>query len=341
MEDGCLRFARLEATVEHAPRALAAFVRSETQRLAQYLMTLRALPREGRPVQVLVVCPPGEREAYQQVLVSDARLSFQAFDAAQAAGLAGLAKVPEGASAEALYLHLCAKRAPAVQFATREDRRRFHVWQLQRGIVAAGAFGLAACLLYAGATWLGAASLRSEGARLQREAGLTAEEHARITAAFPVTETSTENMRAAVTGFQRIAAGSATPESSLLHVSKVLQRFPHIELEGLVWKAAQSDGDAKPPANPAEPRKNAPGNAEAVVLEISGRVQATQKNDYRGITLQVQQFVEALLESSEYRKLKVQLPFDVTSEGTLSGDDNERESVEAPRFTVTIARRTQ
>ena len=31
------------------------FVRSETHRLAQYLVTLRALPREGAPVQVLVV----------------------------------------------------------------------------------------------------------------------------------------------------------------------------------------------------------------------------------------------------------------------------------------------
>jgi hypothetical protein len=340
IEDGRLRFARLEATVERSPGTLAAFVRSETQRLAQYLMTLRALPREGRPVQVLVVCPPGEREVFQKTLVSDARLSFQAIDAAHAARSIRLAKLPDAGGAEALYLHLCAKRAPTEQFASREDRRRFHVWQLQRGIVAAGALGFAACALYAGATWLAAASLRSDAARLQREAGLTAEEHARITAAFPVTETTTENMRAAVSGFQRIAAATATPEPSLVHVSKVLERFPHIELEGLVWKTGQPEGDAKPPANQAErPKPNA--STESVVLELSGRVQATQKNDYRGITLQVQQFAEALVEASDYRKVKVQLPFDVTPEGTLTGDVGERESTDAPRFTVVLARKLQ
>ena len=47
VEDGRLRFARLERTVEMVPQALAAFVRSETLRLAQYLATLRVLPREG------------------------------------------------------------------------------------------------------------------------------------------------------------------------------------------------------------------------------------------------------------------------------------------------------
>src|SRR5919108_2761248 len=40
VENGRLRFARLERTVEMVPQALAMFVRSETQRLGQYLATL-------------------------------------------------------------------------------------------------------------------------------------------------------------------------------------------------------------------------------------------------------------------------------------------------------------
>src|SRR5437868_8498872 len=52
IEDGRVRFGRLERTAEMVPQALAMFVRSETQRLAQYLATLRVLPREGGPVQV-------------------------------------------------------------------------------------------------------------------------------------------------------------------------------------------------------------------------------------------------------------------------------------------------
>ncbi|MGH8733233.1 MAG: hypothetical protein ACREVB_06075, partial [Burkholderiales bacterium] len=54
VEGGKLRFARLERTVDMVPQALAAFARSETLRLAQYLSTLRALPREGPPLPALV-----------------------------------------------------------------------------------------------------------------------------------------------------------------------------------------------------------------------------------------------------------------------------------------------
>src|SRR6185295_11996650 len=60
--------ARLGGTLDTAPQALALFVRSETHRLAQYLATLRALPRDGAPIQVLVVAPPGERRTFEQVL---------------------------------------------------------------------------------------------------------------------------------------------------------------------------------------------------------------------------------------------------------------------------------
>ena len=77
----------------------------------------------------------------------------------------------------------------------------------------------------------------------------------------------------------------------------------------------------------------------AVSLEISGRVNATQRNDYRGITAQVQQFASAL-GMDGYELVRTQLPFDITSEGTLTGDIGAgRDSHEAPRFTVSLMRR--
>src|SRR5687767_1836701 len=53
LEDGRLRFARLERAAAMDARALATFVRSETLRLAQFLTTLRALPRDGEPIHAL------------------------------------------------------------------------------------------------------------------------------------------------------------------------------------------------------------------------------------------------------------------------------------------------
>src|SRR5512145_662577 len=136
IEGGKLRFARLERTVDMVPQGLATFARSETLRLVQYLATLRALPRDGGPLQALIVAPPGERAAFDRALVSDARVAFQTIDSAQALGAIRLRKVPEGTGAEALYLHLAAHKPPRAQFASREDRRRYDFWRLQRAVLA-------------------------------------------------------------------------------------------------------------------------------------------------------------------------------------------------------------
>jgi hypothetical protein len=332
VEDGRLRFARLERTAEMTPQALAMFVRSETLRLAQYLVTLRVLPREGGPVQALVVAPPGQRIVFENVLQSDARLVFRTLDNAEAERAAGLRHAPEGAAAEALYLHLAAKHPPREQFASTGERRRYIVWQLQRAVLAAGAIGFAACVLFAGAKWLDVLQARGRAEIQAQEARRSAEAYERITAGFPVTQTSTENLKVAVVEFTRIAQRSAPPERIFTHVSRVLEEFPQFEIDSLSWNTGRP---AERRAGAAKPE--APGEAGETV-EISGRVNATQKSDYRGITAQVQRFAAAL-GSGGYELTRTQLPFDITSEGTLTGDIGGSESSEAPRFTVVLTRR--
>jgi hypothetical protein len=337
VEDGRLRFARLERAIDLAPQALATFARSETLRLAQYLTTLRALPRDGGPVAVLVVAPQGQRAAFAQALSSDSRLVFTTVDAEDAVRKVGLRQLPAGTLAEGLYLHLAAKKPPREQFASRDDRRRYYLWQLQRGIVAAGALGLAACALYAGGKGLDSLDLRGRAATQAREAQAAADQYARITAGFPVTQTSSENLKVAVLEFQRIVAGSPLPESAFIHVSRVLERFPQFEIDRINWSVGRADEQVKPTAVPADAKPAAQG--DAVRLEISGRVNATQRDDYRGITAQVQRFAGALAVSG-YQLARTQLPFDITSEGTLTGDiGGGTDSAEAPRFTVVLLRR--
>jgi hypothetical protein len=338
VEEGKLRFARLERAVDPAPHALAAFARSETLRLAQYLTTLRALPREGAPVQVVVVAPQGQRAAFEQALVSDARLLFTTVELPEAAHKVGLGQPSAQTGAEGLYLYLAAKKPPREQFASRDERRRYFIWQLQRGIVAAGALGLAACTLYAGGKWLDAVQLGERTAVQMREAREAAERYTRITASFPVTETSSDNLKVAVVEFQRIAAQSPLPESAFAHVSAVLEHFPQFEIDRINWSVGRPEGEAK--AAPAAGAAAKPSSeAAAMRVEITGRVNATQRDDYRGITAQVQRFASALAVSG-YELARTQLPFDITSEGTLTGDiGSATDSGEAPRFTVVLQRR--
>jgi hypothetical protein len=337
VDGGKLRFARLERTVEMVPQAMAAFLRSETLRLTQYLTTLRALPRDGGPLHALVVAPPGQRALFEQVLVSDARVAFQTVDGADARRAVGLRAVPDGIGAEALYLQLAARKPPREQFASRADRRNYFVWQLQRGIVAAGAAVFAVCALYSGSRWVEAVNARERAELQTREARAATQQYERITATFPVTQTTTENLRVTVVEFRRIAERSAAPDAGFVHAARVLDRFPQMEVEAISWSVGK----------PADPRGAKPAPAEArpadqgetsVQFALSGRVNATQRNDYRAITAQVQRFAEALA-SGGFELGRTQLPFDITSEGTLTGDIGAAESSEAPRFTITLTRR--
>jgi hypothetical protein len=338
VDNGKLRFARLERTVDMVPQALAAFVRSETLRLVQYLGTLRALPRDGAPLPALVIAPPGQRAVFEQALTSDARVTFQTVDTADALRALRLRQVPDNAAAEALYLHLAARKPPRDQFASRADRRRYFIWQLQRGIAAAGAAAFLACAVFGAMRWLQVMDVRDRAAEQGREARLATEQYERITATFPVTQTSTENLKVAVLEFQRVAERFPPPESALVHVSKVLEQFPQMEIDNISWNQGEARSTAATPgAAPAKPA--APGDA-SMQIELSGRVNATQRNDYRGITAQVQRFAQALA-TAGFTLARTQLPFDITSEGVLTGDIGgaSESSGEAPRFTIVLARK--
>ena len=53
----------------------------------------------------------------------------------------------------------------------------------------------------------------------------------------------------------------------------------------------------------------------------------------------MQRFANTLGGSSGYGVVRMQLPFDITSEGTLTGDIGGTDTGEAPRFSVLLARR--
>jgi hypothetical protein len=342
IEDGRLRFARLERVPADAPADLASLVRSETGRLVQYLTTLRVLPREGPPPEVLVIAPRGQHERFARALAPDAQLAFRVVDFEAAVRSAGAGRAPAQAGAERLFLELAVKKPPAEQLARGEERRGFLLWQLQRAVVAAGVAVFAGCGAYAGALWLDAREAQSQAQMRQREARLAADEYDRITAAFPVTQTSTTNLKATVVEFRNIAARSASPEVAFGELSGVLERFPQFELDSLNWGV----GRPEPAARAAKPSAEVPtSRAEAAaaqehaeVLQISGRVTATRRSDYRAITAQVQSFAAALEALPGFRLVRTQLPFDVTPEGTLTGDIGAADSDEAPRFTVVLAR---
>jgi hypothetical protein len=116
-------------------------------------------------------------------------------------------------------------------------------------VVAAGALGLAACALFAALRWYDASNLRELAADQSRQAQLAADQYRRITAGFPVTQTSSDNLKATVVEFSRLAERNPAPETTFVHISTVLQQFPQLEIEHSrsVGKPERREGSPPPP----------------------------------------------------------------------------------------------
>ena len=269
------------------------------------------------------------------MLVSDARLTFQTIVSDEAARKVGMKRPAAGLQGEQLFLHLAVKHPPKEQFARVEDRRSFFLWRLQRAVLGVAAAGFLACVVVAAAQGIDLLGLKERAAEQQRESADATGQYQRITASFPVTQTTTDNLKATVVEFTRIATQSASPEPALVYLSQVVEKYPQMDIESVAWRVSKPGADTAAPKADAAP---AAGAEMLQILEVSGRVNATRRSDYRAITGQVQSFAEALRTDPTWRILRTQLPFDVTSAGTLSGDIGTGEGTEAPRFTIAVGR---
>ena len=318
LENGRLRFARLERIAENAAGFTSVFVRTETERMLQYLGTQGALPRNGPPLPVLLIVADEERAHFERTLGLGAGLAFTTISLSEAARKTGLRIAPDGTAAERLYLQIAALQPPREQFLRGEDRRSFLTWRLQRSIVVAGTAGFVTCGAYAATLWLEQLAVRGRIEGVKSETAQARDRLDRIRARFPSAPTTIESMKSTALEFRGIAARSASPEGAFEHVSRALERSPQIELDALTWSAG------------AEP---------AQTLEISGRVNATQRSDYRAVTELVKRFSALLIGDSAWRIVNMRLPFDVSPEGVLSGGTGgSADTSDVPRFVISIAR---
>ena len=195
-----------------------------------------------------------------------------------------------------------------------------------------------ACTLFAAVQWYELFDVKGQVAAQQRVAREATEQYQRITASFPVTQTTTDNLKVTVLEFTRLASQSASPEPALAYLSQVVEKFPQMDIESVTWRVSKPAADAAAAKAAAPPATGGAAGELLQMLEVAGRVNATRRSDYRAITGQVQRFAEALRTDPAWRILRTQLPFDITSEGTLSGDIGAGEGGEAPRFTINVGR---
>lgn len=344
VEDGKIRFSRVGRLNLDDAAAVAATCAAESARLQQYLVTMRQLPTASTPIDVMVLAAAKYHAAISQACRDSEVLRFHIVNADEQCRSSGLKSFPADAPCDALFLHVVATAPPAEQFAQEQHRHFFRLWQISRGLYAAGLLALAAGLLFTGARGLEIYLLRNKIQSDQARYQALGAEYARVTATFPKTPTSTENLKATIKQYGLLQSETATPADLLIQISKALAGFPQVEIERIQWRvgklpaeAGAKDGAPKPTAAPA-PTSDA--DAEYALAVISARVVGARRVDLRAITDMASQFIAALRKIPQLRATGVRMPFAVTAQDTLTGDiGSERAIAEDASFSVTVARK--
>ncbi len=340
VEDGKIRFSRVGRLNLQDEAGVAASCAGESARLQQYLVTMRLLPTATTPIDVVVLAAAQYHAALAQACRNSEVLRFHLVNAEDRCRASGLKSFPPEAPCEALFLQALAA-APSEQFAQERHRHHYHLWQLGRGLYAAGAAVLAAGLLFAGVRMLDVYGLRGQIQSDQARYQTLSAEYARVTSTFPPTPTSTENLKATIKQYRVLQAQTATPAYLFDEISKALAGFPQVEIERIQWRVGKALAGATAPSAAPKAAKAAPGaDADYALAGVSARVVGARRADLRAITEMATQFLATLKKNPQLEIMGVHMPFAITAQDTLAGDiGSERATAEDAAFSFTVGRK--
>ncbi|HEY5291651.1 MAG TPA: hypothetical protein VIJ43_04990 [Burkholderiales bacterium] len=351
VEDGKICFSRIGQLNLGDAAGVAAACASESARLQQYLVTMRLLPAANTPIDVMVLAAGQYHAALTEACRSSEVLRFHVINADTQCRATGLSSFPPDAPCDALFLHAAATAAPVEQFGQEQHRHHYQLWQIGNGLYGAGMAVLGAGLLYAGVQLFDVYYLRQQIQSDKTRFDAVSAEYARVTATFPPTPTSTENLKTTIKQYRTLQAQTASPAYLFAEISKTLAGFPQVELEHIEWyigkptqesgaKGAVSKAAAPAPATAGAPAAAAAADLGYQLATVSARVVGARRADLRSITDMTNQFIAALKKIPHLEIMSVHMPFDVTAEDTLKGDiGSERAVAEDARFSFTIGRK--
>ena len=341
VENGRIRFSRLSRVDFSDPRAIAQDCAAESLRIHQYLANARILPREADPLDVLVLAPSEYKALYDAVCVNSARLRFHVRDLDAMGRSLGLKSAPTETLAEGLFLHVLAQSPSREQFADDGLRRFYHLWRAQVGLIAAGAAVFGFCLLFSAVSLLDIYQAKEQTRMNREQEEHASQEYVRLQKDFPKTPTTSDNLKAIVKNYRAILRQSTSPGGMLVEISEAVTALPQIEIDKIDWEMGEAKATGGRQAAKTPPASAAKANPELQVqtVEISGKLIVAQASDYRAVTALVNQFTEALRRRPGTEVIRTQLPFDINSEKSISGDIGTARREEVPQFSVVVSKR--
>lgn len=314
---------------------LAEKIISESARTLQYLNSLSLLPPD-LPLEICIICGGRDRKELQARLSNTPSLRYVFADVQQFAGSLGFKEALTDSDATPLLLHVLGSSPLPNQYGTAEHTHYFSLRQVRQAL---NGLSLAVALLtvLAGAfyIWSTMEMERNIGQLASNARNLVAN-YQQITGGFPPTPTSAANMQGAVNLAGKLGALAPDPRRVLDPISRTLEAFPIIQVNGLTWHNTFNPDSVKPeyasatepataaaqaPQTPQPGVRPAPDHAAEVpfqVVFLQGEI-VPFDNNYRRALDTINSFQEAIRKTGA-TVTALALPLDLRPQATVSSE---------------------
>lgn len=279
---------------------------SELGRTYQYLKSLSMLPA-GQVLDVRIVGHSSDLIQLQTRLPRSEDMRYDFVDIATLAKQLNIATQIHDSDANQIFLRQLAVHQPKSQYGNAEHTHYFSLWQLRRGLFWTSCALIAGSLLWAlQAMYLQDRPDHVAVNAIKQQTLAVQDETRRILQSLPKTDASATDIKSAVTTLHTLQQRSSPPQEFLMPLSKVMDRYPKIQLDDLAWQSSATE--------PVAP--NTAAEFSAQVITFKGHVDDTTAN-YRLALDYLDQFQHAL-EKQNYQVTILTRPLDVSPQGSLS-----------------------
>ncbi|MDD4962784.1 MAG: hypothetical protein PHI11_02570 [Gallionella sp.] len=235
---GHLQFSRLTALSHDA-----SFYDNQVKELLRtyhYLQRLNHLS-VGQVLTVRLLCHSDDQAWLQQKLPDDADLHYEFAPLNSLGRILGCNEVFDDTDASALFLHQLATHPPLVHYGQVRHTHYFRLWQVRRILNRGSAVLFLLCAVWALHNVWGSLPDGQHATAMQSNTRQMQQQTQQIMQHLPQSTMPAADVKAAVLTMRQFKQSRRLPDAVLLPLSRVLDRFPDIQLDTLTWQINAAD----------------------------------------------------------------------------------------------------
>ncbi|MGB7650455.1 MAG: hypothetical protein WBL62_04550 [Gallionella sp.] len=297
-------------------------VEAELARTYQYLKSLSLLPA-GQMLDVSIVAHSDDLIGLQTRLPRSNDMRYEFVDIASLAQQLHLPTRLLDSDASQLFLRQLSLTRPKSQYGNAQHTHFYTLWQLRRGFFWGAAAVLIGSLLWAAQSiiWQDTPD-ETAVASIEQQTQQVQQQTRELQQALPSTAIPPADLRAGTLALQQLQHRSSAPQTFLIPLSLVMNRFNNIQLDELAWQMNAN----------AAVSENTQADVAAQELTFKGQLNNFAGN-YRSALEYLEQFQQALI-TQGYQTTITAKPLDVSPSSNLS--DQQKSSSQGLSFTLTL-----